>query len=225
MDPKVFGLFIQNRRKDLGITQNQLAEKLHVTAKAVSRWERGVGFPSIELLQPLADALGITIAELMQSKLLDAEIPKEEASQLVAQTMDTIRQQEALTWKRKLILYGGYGVFFLIYVFLYMVGWDIRFESRWTGTAVSCVGVFIWHFSSRALYSLVTGEPFFVPRPKKKWQHHVAVALFFLGIILLLLVLTFVEAKPLRDALAIAGLMLAFISGCYMTVFEEELNK
>ena len=93
MDPKVFGLFIQNRRKDLGITQNQLAEILHVTAKAVSRWERGVGFPSIELLQPLADALGITIAELMQSKLLDAEIPKEEAAQLVAQNMDTFRQQ------------------------------------------------------------------------------------------------------------------------------------
>lgn len=51
MDPKVFGMFVQTRRKDLGMNQNQLAEKLHVTAKAVSRWERGVGFPSIELLQ------------------------------------------------------------------------------------------------------------------------------------------------------------------------------
>ena len=138
---------------------------------------------------------------------------------------ELLRLQEALTRKRKLILYGGYVIFFLIYLFLYMVGWDIRFESRLTGTAVSCVGVFIWHFSSRALYSLVTGEPFFVPRPKKKWQHHVAVALFFLGIILLLLVLSFVEVKPLRDSLAIVGLMLAFISGCYVTVFEEELNK
>ena len=71
MDPKVFGSFIQTRRKALGMNQNQLAEKLHVTAKAVSRWERGVGFPSIELLQPLSDALGITIAELMLFYLLD----------------------------------------------------------------------------------------------------------------------------------------------------------
>ena len=70
MDPKEFGAFIQSRRKELGMNQNQLAEKLHVTAKAISRWERGVGFPSIELLQPLADALEITMAELMQSRLL-----------------------------------------------------------------------------------------------------------------------------------------------------------
>ena len=69
MDPEVFGAFIQTRRKELGLNQTQLAEKLHVTAKAVSRWERGVGFPSIELLQPLSEALEISIAELMQSKL------------------------------------------------------------------------------------------------------------------------------------------------------------
>ena len=106
MDPKEFGVFIQTRRKELGMNQTQLAEKLNVTAKAVSRWERGVGFPSIELLQPLAEALEISIAELMQSKLLEKEIPKEEASQLVTQTMETIRQQEALTWKRKIILYA-----------------------------------------------------------------------------------------------------------------------
>ena len=57
MDPKELGAFIQTRRKSLGLNQTQLAERIHVTAKAVSRWERGVGFPSIELLYPLADAL------------------------------------------------------------------------------------------------------------------------------------------------------------------------
>ena len=68
MDTQIFGAFVQQRRKELGMNQAQLAEKLHVTAKAVSRWERGVGFPDIKLLQPLADALEITIVELMQSK-------------------------------------------------------------------------------------------------------------------------------------------------------------
>ena len=119
MDPKEFGAFIQMRRKALGMNQNQLAEKLHVTAKAVSRWERGVGFPSIELLQPLSDALEITIAELMQSRMLNEEITKEEVSQLLTQTVETIRHQEALTWKRKLLLYGGNLLFLLIYFFLY----------------------------------------------------------------------------------------------------------
>jgi len=225
MDPKVFGTFIQTRRKELGLNQNQLAEKIHVTAKAVSRWERGIGFPSIELLQPLADALEITIAELMQSKLLEKEIPKNEAVQLVTQTVETIRQQEALNWKRKGILYGGYVVFFLMYSFLYMVGQEIRFESYWKGLFVAVIGIFIWHFGTRALTSLLTGVPFYPPRPKKIWKHHAAVAVFILGILVLLGALTWIEARRLRDFWAIFGLMMSFLSGCYVTIFEEELNK
>ena len=225
MDPIVFGAFIQTRRKELGMNQTQLADKLHVTAKAVSRWERGVGFPDIKLLQPLADALEITIAELMQSRLLEKDLPKEEAAQLVSKTVETIRQQEALSWKRKLILYGGYIVFFIIYFFLYMVGMELRFESRWTGTGVSCVAVVIWHFCSRALYSLITGAPFFEQPPKKKWQYYAAIAVFLSAVIVILLAMSCSSNKSLRDFLAIAGLMLAFACGCYLTTFEEELNK
>jgi len=225
MEPKVFGTFIQTRRKELGLNQNQLAEKLHVTAKAVSRWERGVGFPSIELLQPLADALEITIAELMQSKLLEKEIPKEEAAQLVTQTVKTIRQQEALTWKRRLILYGGYVTFFLMYAFLNQVGMEIRFESRWTGLIVAEIGFFIWHFGSRALNSLMTGATFYEPRPKKKWQHYAALGVFCLGIVVLLAAQSWIPAKGMLDFLSISGLMMSFFAGCYVTIFEEELNK
>ena len=42
MDAEKFGAFIQSCRKDLGLTQAELAERLHVTDKAISRWERGV---------------------------------------------------------------------------------------------------------------------------------------------------------------------------------------
>lgn len=228
MDPKVFGTFIQTRRKDLGMNQTQLAEKLNVTAKAVSRWERGVGFPSIELLQPLSDALEITIAELMQSKLLEEEIPKEEAAQLVNQTVETIRKQEALTWKRKLILYGGYTVFFLLYLFLYLTGLEIRFDNRWTGMGISMCGLFIWHFCSRALYCLMTGEPFlkqYQERPKKKWQYYAAIGIFMIGIVLILVARKWMPPREIRDFLCVLGLMIAFFSGCYVTIFEDELNK
>ena len=44
MDAKILGNYIATRRKELGMTQANLAEKIHVTDKAVSRWERGVGF-------------------------------------------------------------------------------------------------------------------------------------------------------------------------------------
>lgn len=225
MDPKEFGAFVQTRRRELGMNQTQLAEKLHVTAKAVSRWERGVGFPSIELLQPLADALEITIAELMQSKLLEKDLPKEEAAQLVTQTVETIRQQEALTWKRKLILYGGYVVFLLIYFFLYQLGMDLSRESFWTGLILSEIGVFVWWFGARALNSLLTGAPFYVKGPKKKWQHHVAMVVFVLGILVLLGARAWIASKGLRDFLSITGLMMSFFSGCYVTIFEEELKK
>jgi len=225
MDPKEFGAFIQTRRKELGMNQTQLADKLHVTAKAVSRWERGVGFPSIELLQPLADALEITIAELMQSKLLEKDLPKEEAAQLVTQTVETIRQQEALTWKRRLMLYGGYAVFFLMYAFLNLVGMEIRFESRWTGLIVAEIGVFIWWFGARALNSLLTGAPFYIRGPKKKWQHYAAIGVFVVGIVVLMAAQTWMDSKRLRDFLSIFGLMMSFFAGCYVTIFEEELNK
>lgn len=68
MDAKEFGQFIAEVRKSNNITQIELARKLNVTDKAVSRWERGLGFPDINTLEPLADALGVSIVELMQAK-------------------------------------------------------------------------------------------------------------------------------------------------------------
>ena len=68
MEAKEFGQFIAEVRKSNNITQIELARKLNVTDKAVSRWERGLGFPDINTLEPLADALGVSIVELMQTK-------------------------------------------------------------------------------------------------------------------------------------------------------------
>ena len=51
MDAKQLGPFISERRKELGMTQTHLAKKLHVTDKAVSRWERGVGLPDINSIE------------------------------------------------------------------------------------------------------------------------------------------------------------------------------
>lgn len=67
MDAKAFGLFLAETRKAEGLTQSALAERLHVTDKAVSRWERGLGFPDINTLEPLAEALGLTLSQLMHA--------------------------------------------------------------------------------------------------------------------------------------------------------------
>lgn len=66
MDNKKIGIFISELRKEKNMTQKDLAEKLNVTDKAVSKWERGVGYPEITILPLLADALGVTTSELLQ---------------------------------------------------------------------------------------------------------------------------------------------------------------
>ena len=68
MEAKQFGQFIAGIRKEKKMTQAELAEKIHVTDKAISRWERGLGFPDIQTLEPLAQVLGISVLELMRSE-------------------------------------------------------------------------------------------------------------------------------------------------------------
>lgn len=73
MEAKQFGQFIPGIRKEKKMTQAELAQQIHVTDKAVSRWERGLGFPDIQTLEPLAQALGITVLELMRSEKKETE--------------------------------------------------------------------------------------------------------------------------------------------------------
>ena len=68
MDAKRFGCFVAERRKELGLTQKELAAKIQVTDKAVSKWERGLGLPDISTIEPLASALSVSIEELMRSE-------------------------------------------------------------------------------------------------------------------------------------------------------------
>lgn len=68
MDIKATGELISSARKAQGLTQAELADKVGVTDKAVSKWERGLSFPDIALLEPLSDTLGIGITELIAGK-------------------------------------------------------------------------------------------------------------------------------------------------------------
>lgn len=65
MDKKEIGNKISARRKEQGMTQKDLAEKLHVTDKSVSKWETGTHYPDIAIMEDLAAALGISVVELL----------------------------------------------------------------------------------------------------------------------------------------------------------------
>lgn len=79
------GAQIASLRKDSGLTQKQLGEKLFVTDRAVSKWERGISAPNIFLLVPLSEALGVTVDELLrgcESSVSAVEAAKKSDKQL-----------------------------------------------------------------------------------------------------------------------------------------------
>lgn len=65
IEKKKFGLFISQLRKEKGLTQKELAEKLYISDKAVSKWETGASIPDTALLIPLAQLLDVTVTELL----------------------------------------------------------------------------------------------------------------------------------------------------------------
>lgn len=69
MDNQQTGKLIQELRKKKGLTQQQLADKLNLSNKTISKWESGSGSPDISNLPPLADVLDVSVDELLRGEL------------------------------------------------------------------------------------------------------------------------------------------------------------
>lgn len=70
MNTYITGATIKNLRESKDLTQLQLAEKIGVSSKAVSKWETAKGLPDISLIEPLSNALGVSIMELMSGEMI-----------------------------------------------------------------------------------------------------------------------------------------------------------
>ena len=75
IDKEQFGTFLSQLRRERGMTQKDLAERLYISDKAVSKWERGLSLPDIALLQPLAELFGVSITELLSGRRIQPEEP------------------------------------------------------------------------------------------------------------------------------------------------------
>ena len=75
MNQILIGKFIALRRKEKNLTQEQLAEKLGVSNKTISKWETGKCMPDYSIVRNLCEELDITIAELMDGKALENNVP------------------------------------------------------------------------------------------------------------------------------------------------------
>lgn len=98
MDAVKLGEFIAQRRKELGLTQLALAEKLNVTDKAVSRWERAVGLPDIASMEALAEALDVSLVELMRAERAEeSHLSCAEAEALLTEALH-LSERPATAW-------------------------------------------------------------------------------------------------------------------------------
>lgn len=96
MDNKKIGLFIATQRKNKNLSQKQLAERINVTDKAISRWETGKGMPEVSLLQPLANELGVSLSELLNGELLEQNEASKCADQIIVDTMKKSNRKSKL---------------------------------------------------------------------------------------------------------------------------------
>ncbi len=87
MNQKNTGNFIRELRKEKGITQKELAERLHVSEKTVSKWETGNGLPEVSLFLPLCEQLNITVNEFLSGERLNGEAYKKHADANIVSLM------------------------------------------------------------------------------------------------------------------------------------------
>ena len=98
MDQIKIGRFIAERRKKASLTQMQLAEKLGITDKAVSKWERGVAMPDTSIMLELSDILGISVNELLSGEKINMENNNQKNEQLLLDMAKELERKNKTIW-------------------------------------------------------------------------------------------------------------------------------
>lgn len=137
MEEMKIGPFIRDRRIELGMTQQQLADKLGITDKAVSKWERAVSYPDITILRELSAALEVTVTELLAGEREPPDTVPPEVREVVVDTVayaETARKRNS-GWK--------------FWVFIALTFWCLiavlvlciidRFRFWWSLRPIQCI--------------------------------------------------------------------------------------
>lgn len=97
MTPVSVGKIIADRRKELNMTQRELAEQLHVTDKAVSKWERGVNYPDLSIIETLAKVL-----EMGPAEILGLAVGATDSTDNLFKAVATISDEKKMEYKKKI---------------------------------------------------------------------------------------------------------------------------
>ena len=142
MDLNKISDFIKNKRKELGMTQDELAEKLFVTEKAISRWETGRGTPDISLLLPLSKELKIDVSELLNGE--ENKKTKNEVEQLIEYNEITKANKFNSQFKLTILFYILSILTFLLYLrFEYDPNIEVNYFIRLLIIAIASLFIII----------------------------------------------------------------------------------
>ena len=98
MDQIKIGKFIAECRKNANLTQMQLSEKLGITDKAISKWERGISMPDTSIMLELCDILGISVHELLSGEKIQMENNDQKNEQLLLEMAKELEKKNKTIW-------------------------------------------------------------------------------------------------------------------------------
>ena len=98
MDQLKIGKFIAECRKQKGLTQMQLSEKLGITDKAISKWERGISMPDASIMLEVCGILGISVNELLSGEKINMENNDQKSEQLLLDMAKELERKNKTIW-------------------------------------------------------------------------------------------------------------------------------
>ena len=136
MDQVKIGRFIAERRKDKNLTQMQLAEKLNITDRAVSKWERGKALPDSSIMLELCHILGISVTDLLYGEIVTMENTNKE---LENKLLEIVKEKEESD-KRLLALEWVIGILSMIVLFIPIIIASLLPMEDWQRTVLCFSG-------------------------------------------------------------------------------------
>lgn len=192
MDKIQMGTFIREQRAVLGLTQQQLAEQLHVTNKAVSRWETGNAYPDIALLDDLAAALSVSVEELCRGERM--VLPSVDTNALLSDVICEARQQKkdrAAKWLRILCL-SIFTVILLAFLFFtgafYFIHNEVNLDEALFTLALGAfaIGLMLFRYGIPSLLLAIALPPLLRKRPRRLAETIVCILLSLLSVLWLI---------------------------------------
>lgn len=136
IDKQQFGAFVARLRKEKGWTQKELAERLCISDKAVSKWETGASIPDTAMLLPLSEALGVTVTELLLCRCQDPAqtMEQEDVEQVVQTAVLYGKERPQRTWREK----GPWRLIYLLALLVEAVTlfFCLHLPGRWPGDEI-----------------------------------------------------------------------------------------